>query len=194
MPICQTKTSVTTASITVAVVTGDYFAGTIRSIIILASSMMSRASIIIGEKMLSNCPKCGGYKIKIDSDYGLLHKECRIRCESCGAHTEWHDGFWASDAHDRANRAWERGEVYTEENNEMNESNTYTTICGEPQEINKGSYTYDKTTSGYIDTNPRQIPAGSMGWICPVCGRGLSPYTTVCPCQGYLTRGIEITC
>lgn len=21
------------------------------------------------------------------------------------------------------------------------------------------------------------------GWICPVCGRGLSPLTTVCPCK-----------
>lgn len=22
------------------------------------------------------------------------------------------------------------------------------------------------------------------GWICPVCGRGLSPWTSFCPCQG----------
>jgi len=28
------------------------------------------------------------------------------------------------------------------------------------------------------------------GWICPVCGRGLSPYTTSCPC----TEKWEITC
>lgn len=23
------------------------------------------------------------------------------------------------------------------------------------------------------------------GWICPVCGRGLSPWTSFCPCQGF---------
>ena len=29
-----------------------------------------------------------------------------------------------------------------------------------------------------------------MGWICPVCGRGLSPYTDSCPC----VVNWEITC
>ena len=23
------------------------------------------------------------------------------------------------------------------------------------------------------------------GWICPVCGRGVSPYTNVCPCKPF---------
>lgn len=31
------------------------------------------------------------------------------------------------------------------------------------------------------------------GWICPVCGRGLSPYTSVCPCKNRL-NGWEIMC
>lgn len=33
---------------------------------------------------------------------------------------------------------------------------------------------------------------GAVGWICPVCGRGLSPYTAVCPCRN--GKGWEITC
>lgn len=52
---------------------------------------------------------------------------------------------------------------------------------------------YPKTTapSGFSKTvNPPQTPM--QGWICPVCGRGLSPYTSVCPCNR--GKGWEITC
>ena len=31
-------------------------------------------------------------------------------------------------------------------------------------------------------------PRGEVGWICPVCGRGLAPSTSYCPCN--LTRNI----
>lgn len=30
------------------------------------------------------------------------------------------------------------------------------------------------------------------GWVCPVCGRGLSPFTVVCPCKN--GEGWKITC
>ena len=36
-------------------------------------------------------------------------------------------------------------------------------------------------------------PPKMYGWICPVCGRGLSPYTNVCPCKGW-DKGWKITC
>ena len=32
------------------------------------------------------------------------------------------------------------------------------------------------------------------GWICPVCGRGLSPYTSFCPCKGFVQGEWKITC
>lgn len=36
-----------------------------------------------------------------------------------------------------------------------------------------------------------QKPIGLVGWVCPVCGRGNSPYTSTCPCiQGHG----QITC
>lgn len=39
-------------------------------------------------------------------------------------------------------------------------------------------------------TNPPKM----IGWICPVCGRGLSPFTSVCPCKGFMEGKWEITC
>ena len=49
----------------------------------------------------------------------------------------------------------------------------------------------EDTTAGtsssraYGEYNP---PRGEVGWICPVCGRGLAPSTSYCPCN--LSRNI----
>ena len=45
----------------------------------------------------------------------------------------------------------------------------------------------EKTNPSTETTNPPKM----VGWICPVCGRGLSPFTTMCPCKGW--KGWDIT-
>jgi hypothetical protein len=35
----------------------------------------------------------------------------------------------------------------------------------------------------YCTCNQKKQTTGLQGWICPVCGAGLSPYTTMCPCK-----------
>lgn len=42
-----------------------------------------------------------------------------------------------------------------------------------------------------------QPPRGEVGWICPVCGRGLAPHTSYCPCNltkniTYLNGGVSL--
>ena len=41
-----------------------------------------------------------------------------------------------------------------------------------------------------VQSSATNATAG-VGWICPVCGRGLSPFTTFCPCKGYIKYDIE---
>lgn len=33
--------------------------------------------------------------------------------------------------------------------------------------------------------------AGPVGWVCPICGRGVSPYTQVCDCTPSYTIRVE---
>ena len=45
-------------------------------------------------------------------------------------------------------------------------------------------------TVGSEDRN--YITPKMTGWICPVCGRGLSPFTAVCPCKN--DNKWQVTC
>ena len=55
-----------------------------------------------------------------------------------------------------------------------------------------GDTLYSPSTTGDTPLNKTignyQPPHGEVGWICPVCGRGLAPSTSYCPCN--LTRNI----
>lgn len=39
------------------------------------------------------------------------------------------------------------------------------------------------TETNSLVNEPDNKPGGLMGWICPKCGRSLSPYTSECPCS-----------
>lgn len=50
----------------------------------------------------------------------------------------------------------------------------------------------DTTTTADPAYSETVNPAKPTGWICPVCGRGLSPYTYVCSCKNNDCGGIKI--
>ena len=76
---------------------------------------------------------------------------------------------------------------------ELREYKTEPNISDDESEIKGYNDGIDLAIS-VLSTLPSAEPShnGLIGWVCPVCGRGLSPYTTVCPCQNQ--KGWEITC
>ena len=67
-------------------------------------------------------------------------------------------------------------------------------ICGaEMHSTTGGNYTCPKCSMGVNDLVYRpqncdmplpQDFGKKEGWICPVCGRGVAPWMSFCPCQG----------
>lgn len=47
------------------------------------------------------------------------------------------------------------------------------------------------TVTGTSESKSYNVPA-MQGWVCPVCGSGVSPYLSVCPCKGI--KVLDITC
>lgn len=58
--------------------------------------------------------------------------------------------------------------------------------CGRYFETSKQTDYCSECERSKIVTSDMPLPQGfgkQEGWICPVCGRGLSPWTSFCPCQ-----------
>ena len=55
-----------------------------------------------------------------------------------------------------------------------------------PEDTTAGGVSPSKSIGNY------QPPRGEVGWICPVCGRGLAPSTSYCPC--HLNNHNNIVC
>ena len=53
-------------------------------------------------------------------------------------------------------------------------------FCGKPEYPGPE---YTNLSPKYYGTCHRVKPSGMLGWICPVCGRGVSPFSSVCPCN-----------
>lgn len=58
--------------------------------------------------------------------------------------------------------------------------------CGRYFETSKQTDYCSECEHSKISTCDMPLPGFGKqeGWICPVCGRGLSPWTSFCPCQG----------
>ena len=60
-------------------------------------------------------------------------------------------------------------------------------------DIQSEKYIKEKNSIMEGTFNNGNYQAGSYGWICPVCGRGNSPFAPTCPCKQW-TPNWTITC
>lgn len=122
---------------------------------------------------------------------------CRFECSNCGYHINRCDYDPLPDQCPNCGK--DMGDIASKINQRKDETATTTENIGTVILPKYGTNGWQKeettppppSTGSSVNDVPK-MTGGMVGWTCPVCGRGLSPFTQFCPCKGY--PQFDVTC